>query len=64
MVVVILLVVAGFVVGLMPDPEDMADAWHHWRAADHSGYSVRELRRITASVRRKDRRRPRYGINA
>lgn len=28
------------------------------------GYSKRELRRITAGVIRRDRRRPRYGIRA
>lgn len=64
MLVVIILVLAGIAVGYAPDLMELVDDRRRWRMADHSGYSPRELRRITSSVLRKDRRRSRYGIRA
>ena len=45
----------------------VTDGLPHRRKKEHfwnAGYSRRQLKRITASVIRKDRRRARYGINA
>ena len=64
MMIVIALLLGGFVLGIMPDPAELIDNRRRYRMADHSGYSTQELRSITASVLRRDRRRPRYGINA
>ena len=54
-------VAAGIIVALLPDPDDIIDWVTSRRMADRSGYSTRQLRRITGAVLRQDRRRRRYG---
>lgn len=65
MLLVIVFTIAGIITGFLPEIVDVAlsvIAGH--RRSALGGYSTRELRRITASVLRRDRRRGRYGLNA
>ena len=57
--------IIGAIVTMLSIFADLAD----WRPPEHrhydpAGYSRHQLRRITAQVRRKDRRRARYGTQA